>query len=132
MIIGPTGGAMNKRRKLVLAAVAAVAVIGVGTGAGVAAGSGDDVPLEGSEHDQATAAALESVGPGFVVDTEVGDDGEAYAVDVRLDDGSQLEVQLNSDFEVTGSEPDDVKEPDDTDEPDDTNEPDDEGPNDTD
>jgi hypothetical protein len=56
----------------------------------------------------------------------------AYAVDVRLDDGSQLEVQLNSDFEVTGSEPDDVKEPDDTDEPDDTNEPDDEGPNDTD
>ena len=37
----------------------------------------------------------------------MGDDGAAYSVEVRLDDGQQVEVNLDSDFNVIGSEPDD-------------------------
>ncbi|MDA0353605.1 MAG: hypothetical protein O3A10_15570 [Chloroflexi bacterium] len=39
--------------------------------------------------------------------TEVGDDGAAYEVEVRLADGSQVEVALDEHFVVTGSELDD-------------------------
>ena len=37
----------------------------------------------------------------------MGDDGAAYEVEVRLPNGSQVEVQLDSDFRVTGSAADD-------------------------
>jgi hypothetical protein len=97
---------VDKRKKLIVGAVAAVAVIALGAGAAVAAGAGDQ-PLKGSTYTRATKAALEHVGEGTVTDTEVGDDGAAYGVEVRLDDGSQVEVQLDEDFTATGTEPDD-------------------------
>ena len=95
-------------RKGKLAAGAAAAVILVVGGAGVVrAASGDDVPLEGKDFDRATASALRHVGGGTVVETEVGDDGAAYEVEVRLDDGSQVAVELDENFRVIGSDPDD-------------------------
>jgi uncharacterized membrane protein YkoI len=97
---------VNKRKKLIVGAVAAVAVIALGAGAAVASG-GDDQPLKGSTHTRATKAALEHVGEGTVTDTEIGDDGAAYGVEIRLNDGSQVEVQLDGDFTATGTEPDD-------------------------
>ena len=57
--------------------------------------------------DKATAAALEHTGGGTVTETEVGDDGAAYGVEVRLDDGSQVEVSLDENFKVIGQEADD-------------------------
>jgi uncharacterized membrane protein YkoI len=78
-----------------------------GAGVGVAASGSDDKPLRGSTYDKATAAALEHVGEGTVTETEIGDDGAAYEVEIRLDNGSQVEVQLDSNFDVTGSEADD-------------------------
>jgi hypothetical protein len=42
-----------------------------------------------------------------VVETEIGDDGAAYGVEVRLDDGSVVEVNLDAEFNVIGSEADD-------------------------
>lgn len=66
-----------------------------------------DTPLTGSDLDQAVAAALEHTGGGDVTETEVGDDGAAYGVEIRLDDGSQVEVNLDADFNVIGSEADD-------------------------
>jgi uncharacterized membrane protein YkoI len=66
-----------------------------------------DAPLTGSDLDRAVAAALDHVGGGEVTETETGDDGAAYGVEIRLDDGSQVEVNLDADFEVIGSEPDD-------------------------
>ena len=95
-------------RKGKLAAGAAAAVVLVVGGAGVVrAASGDDVPLEGKDFDRATASALQHVGGGTVVETEVGDDGAAYEVEVRLDDGSQVAVELDESFRVIGSDPDD-------------------------
>lgn len=72
-----------------------------------AEGNDTDTPLTGSDLDKAVAAALEHTGGGEVTETEVGDDGAAYGVEIRLDDGSQVEVNLDADFNVTGQENDD-------------------------
>jgi hypothetical protein len=41
-----------------------------------------------------------------VLETEAGDDGAAYGVEVRLPDGRQVEVHLDDAFRVVGQEPD--------------------------
>ena len=97
---------MGKKGKLA-AGVAAAVVLVVGGAGVVQAASGDDVPLEGQDLDLATASALRHVGGGKVAETEVGDDGAAYEVEVRLDDGSQVAVELDENFSVIGSDPDD-------------------------
>lgn len=98
---------MQSKTKWITGAALAVAVIG-GTGMAVAASSGDDeAPLTGSTLDRAVDAALEETGGGTVTETEAGDDGAAYSVEVRLDDGSQVEVNLDENFNVVGQEADD-------------------------
>ena len=94
-------------RKLVLIAALVVVIGVVSAGFAIAAGGGDEQPLTGSTLEQATDAALAHTGGGTVVETETGDDGAAYSVEVRLDDGSQVEVNLDGNFEVIGSEADD-------------------------
>jgi hypothetical protein len=98
---------MQRRTKLAIAAGAVVAVLAIGTGVGIAASGDDDRPLTGSALQRATAAALAHVGGGTVIETEVGDGGAAYGVEVRREDGNVVEVNLNADFEVIGSEADD-------------------------
>ncbi len=51
--------------------------------------------------------ALEATGGGTVTETEMGDDGAAYSVEVRLDDGTQVEVNLDGEFTVIGRSADD-------------------------
>ena len=99
----------SKRLYLVsgLVAVLALAVIGAGAGIAVATGGDDDQPITGSALDKATAAALEHTGGGTVTETEAGDDGAAYGVEIRLDDGSQVEVNLDESFNVIGQAADD-------------------------
>lgn len=98
---------MDTRRKVTIGAVAAFVVLAIGGGMGIAAVSDDDEPLRGDELRQATSAALEHTGGGTVVETEKGDDGAAFSVEVRLDDGSVVEVNLDSRFGVIGSAADD-------------------------
>jgi uncharacterized membrane protein YkoI len=97
------------KRKLLVIAAAIVAVAAVSAGIAIAAGGrgGDDEPLAGSALEKATAAALAHTGGGTVTETELGDDGAAYGVEVRLDDGSEVEVNLDEDFRVIGEEADD-------------------------
>ena len=90
-----------------LVAVLALAVIGAGAGIAVATGGDDDQPITGPALEQATKAALEYTGGGTVTETEVGDDGAAYGVEIRLDDGSQVEVNLDESFNVIGQAADD-------------------------
>jgi hypothetical protein len=96
---------------LVGGAVAAVALIGA-TGL-AASGFGDDSeePITGEALERASAAALAHTGGGRVSDTEQGDEDSFYEVEVTLDDGSQVDVQLDKDFNVVGSE--EEQEPDD-------------------
>ena len=98
---------MDRRTRWIAGGALAIAVIGGGTGIGVAASRGDDQPLTGSALEQATAAALKHTGGGTVIETEVGDGGAAYGVEIRLDDGSVVEVGLDANFNVTGQEADD-------------------------
>jgi uncharacterized membrane protein YkoI len=62
--------------------------------------------LAGANRDRAVAAALAATGGGTVLETEVGDDGAAYGVEIRLTDGRQVEVNLDKSFKVVASEPD--------------------------
>jgi uncharacterized membrane protein YkoI len=99
---------MDTKKKWIAAGVLAVAATGGAAGIAVAAGEADnDQPLTGSALDKATAAALEHTGGGTVVESEVGDDGGAYGVEIRLDDGSVVEVVLDESFNVIGDSVDD-------------------------
>ena len=114
---------MNKRTRWMVGAGIAVAVVIGGAGAVLASNADDDAQLEGVSRDRAVAAAKAHVGEGEVTDTEIGDDGAAYGVEIRKPDGAQVEVNLDKDYHVTGTEADDDSGPDDdadeADEPDD-------------
>jgi uncharacterized membrane protein YkoI len=102
---------MKRNLKIGIGAAAVVVAAAAGTGIAVAAGVGDDDaterPITGDALDKATAAALAHTGGGEVTGTEVGDEESKYEVEVTLDDGSQVDVQLDADFQVVGSEGDD-------------------------
>jgi hypothetical protein len=97
------------KRRWIAGAVLAIVIAAAAGGLAVATGAvgDDDQPLTGSTHDRAVEAALEYTGGGTVTETETGDDGAAYGVEVRLPDGSQVEVNLDKDFNVINQEADD-------------------------
>jgi uncharacterized membrane protein YkoI len=103
---------MNIRTKFLLvgASVAALAAGGAGvavaTSGGEDSAEGPDKPIAGSALDQASQAALNHTGGGQVTETETGDEESYYEVEVTLDDGSQVDVQLDRDFNVVGDETD--------------------------
>jgi len=100
---------MQRRTKWIAAGAVAAVLVAGGTGIAVAgSGGGDDSEpsITGSDLDEASAAALEETGGGRVTETEVGDEESYYEVEVTLDDGTQVDVQLDRDFNVVGSEAD--------------------------
>ena len=99
---------MDTKGKRILGGALVVGMVAGGAGLAVAAaGDGDhDRPLAGSDLEQATTAALEHTGGGVVIDSEVGDDGAAYSVEIRLDDGRVVEVNLDDRFRLIGSQQD--------------------------
>src|SRR6476620_4585393 len=61
----------------------------------------DGPALSDADRAMATQAALAKVGQGSVTEVERDDDsGAAYEGEVRLNDGSQVEVALGADFQV--------------------------------
>jgi uncharacterized membrane protein YkoI len=115
----PRRNSMTKRKKVLLVGASALALAAGGAGIAAATGGGDDSegPITGSALDDASAAALEATGGGQVTDTEVGDEESYYEVEVTRDDGSQVDVQLDRQFNVVGSSADEES-PDDTDDAD--------------
>jgi len=101
---------MNSRKKYLLGGIAALALAGGATAVAVAGSAGEDqaegpdVAISGADLEKASAAALEYTGEGSVSDTEVGDEESLYEVEVTLDDGSQVDVQLDESFNVVGDE----------------------------
>ncbi len=100
---------MNKRRKILIVGGSVLALGAGGAGVALATGAGDDseAPIDGGALDKASAAALAHTGEGQVSETEAGDEESYYEVEVTLDDGSQVDVQLDQSFAVVGSEDDD-------------------------
>ena len=103
---------MKRRWKVVVGA----ATLAVATAAfsGFAIASDDDdgteVPITGVELERATQAALDHLGEGVVTETEKGDEESLYEVEVTLEDGSQVDVQLDENFNVVSADPDDESE----------------------
>ncbi len=101
---------MKRSNRIAIAAVAAVA--GLATAGAAAANastiddSDTDTPITGTDLQQASDAALASTGQGRVTETEVGDEESYYEVEVTLDDGTEVDVQLDAGFQVVGSEAD--------------------------
>ncbi|MBP1240738.1 putative membrane protein YkoI [Frigoribacterium sp. PvP120] len=76
------------------------ATTGTGTGS-------DDDTVTGADYDQASAAAVSAAGGGTVTDVDRSDDGGvAYEVDVRLDDGTEVDVDLDDAFGVVRTDVD--------------------------
>ncbi len=102
--------AMNSRYKKWIIAGAAVVALGAGGTAiaGVAGsddngGTGDDgagKPITGAALDKASAIAIDHVGGGRVIATELQDEEGYYEIEVRRDDGGQVDVHLDSHFNV--------------------------------
>ena len=99
---------MDRRTTWITGGALALALVGGGTGVAIATGAGDeDRPLTDPTLDRARTAALEFTGGGTVTETEEGDDGAAYGVEVRLNGGRVVEVRLDANFQVLGQEDDD-------------------------
>ncbi len=104
------------RKKIALTGAAAAALVLTAGGVAIA-GSGDDdasdTPIPGTALQQASDAALAETGGGKVTETEVNDEESYYEVEVTLENGDQVDVQLDKDFNVVGSESDSQSETDD-------------------
>jgi uncharacterized membrane protein YkoI len=102
--------AMNSKLKKGILAGAAVLALGVGGTAIAAGGGGDDdggkgddgagKAISGPALKKASAVALDRVGGGQVTATELQDEEGYYEIEVTRDDGSQVDVHLDSHFNV--------------------------------
>jgi uncharacterized membrane protein YkoI len=100
--------AINVRTLMIAAAVVAMLLALGGAGIAYANGGDSEEQLTGPEADEAKNAAIAAVGGGTVTEVER-DDGNGtsvYEVEVTRNDGSQLEVHLDGDYNVVGQEPD--------------------------
>jgi hypothetical protein len=97
--------AMNAKTLLIAAAALAIVLL-VGAGVAYATGSsgGDDSSEQqatgGAGIEKAKSVALDYTNGGQVSGTEIGDEEGYYEVEVTRDDGSQVDVHLDRDFNV--------------------------------
>lgn len=105
---------MKKRTKLLIVSLTIAGLTAAGTGVALSNDDDDatDQPITGQAYDQASSAALAHLGEGEVTDTEIDDEESKYEVEVTLNDGSQVDVQLDEAFQVVGTEADDPKDED--------------------
>jgi uncharacterized membrane protein YkoI len=102
---------MQRTARLIAAGAIGAAALAATAGAAIAAGSedgneGPDTPITGAALDKASTAALTETGGGKVTGTEVGDEESYYEVEVTLDDGTQVDVQLDKAFGVVSTKAD--------------------------
>jgi hypothetical protein len=100
--------AINLRTLVIAAAVVAMLLALLGAGIAYANGGDSEEQLTGPEAEKAKSAAIAAVGGGTVTEVER-DDGNgtgAFEVEVTREDGSQLEVHLDGDYNVVGQQAD--------------------------
>ena len=99
---------MEKKRKILVAGAAIAGVLAIGGGIAIAQSTDGEEPLTGATLDRATQAALAEAGGGTVVDSEANGDG-MYEVEVRREDGTLVDVVLDTEFHVVTTEADGEK-----------------------
>ena len=97
---------MRKRTKVMIVGASVLALGAGGASYAVATSEDNSQTISGPALDRASAAALAHTGGGKVTGTEVGDEESYYEVEVTLNDGSQIDVQLDRDLHVVGDEAD--------------------------
>lgn len=110
---------MITRTRLIAGTAVAAVALAAGALAATASNSGDDGapdnpaediaegpdrPITGPDRRTAEQAALDYLGEGRVTDTEIEDEESYYEVEVTLDDGRQVDVQLDETFTVVGTD----------------------------
>lgn len=100
-------------RSMKIGAAAAVVVAAITAGLTVAQASNDDdddneteTAITGDALARASDAALAYTGEGRVTGSEVDDEESKYEIEVTLDNGDQVDVQLDDAFNVVSSEND--------------------------
>ena len=90
------------RSKRAIIATTAAVVVALGAGGAVwATAANADPSVQGADRDRVGNAAVQAVGGGTVLDVETSDDaGEAYEVEVRKADGTEVDVALDKDLKV--------------------------------
>ena len=102
---------INVKTLVIAAAVAMLVALGA-AGIAYANGTDSEEQVTSPEADKAKSAAIAAVGGGTVTEVERddGDDGYGtsgvYEVEVKREDGTQLEVHLDGDYDVVGQEAD--------------------------
>jgi uncharacterized membrane protein YkoI len=93
--------AINVKTLLIAAALAMLLALGVGGGIAYAAGSDSgEQQATGAGIEKAKRVALDHTNGGRVTGSEVGDEEGYYEVEVTRDDGSQVDVHLDRNFNV--------------------------------
>ena len=105
------------RNRTKLAIAAAVVAVAAGGGAYAWAGAGDDGDenYTGPGANQARQAALAHLGGGTANAVERDDEDAAWEVEVTKSDGSTVDVHLDANYAVVGTEDDSENESGDTD-----------------
>jgi uncharacterized membrane protein YkoI len=65
---------------------------------------GLDSPLTGETRRRASEAALRFTGEGYVIETEASDEDRYYEVEVILDNGQEVDVNLDGNFHIPGQQ----------------------------
>ncbi|MGI9600583.1 MAG: PepSY domain-containing protein [Acidimicrobiales bacterium] len=98
---------MQTKTKIIATVLTAGVAIAATAGTAIASSSDDnEQPITGAALERASAVALDHLGEGSVTETEVGDEDSYYEVEVRLDDGREVDVQLDEEFNVVSDEVD--------------------------
>ena len=64
----------------------------------------EDVPITGNALERASQAALDYIGEGSVTDSEIGDEEGYYEIEITLNDGGEVDVHLDENFNVLSVE----------------------------
>ena len=113
--------AINAKTFLITAAIAMLVLVGAGVAYATSSGEEDSSEQQlatGAGIENAKSVALDHTNGGRVSGTEVGDEEGYYEVEIIRDDGSQVDVHLDRDFNVLGT-PADREGPESKDAPDD-------------
>ena len=91
--------AINVRTLLIAAALAMLVLVGASV-AYATGGESSEQQATGPGIEKAKSVALDHTNGGQVSGTEIGDEEGYYEEEVTLDDGSQVDVHLDRDFDV--------------------------------
>jgi uncharacterized membrane protein YkoI len=64
----------------------------------------EDIPITGNALEKASLAALDYIGEGEVTDSEIGDEEGYYEIEITLNNGNEVDVHLDKNFNVLSTE----------------------------